>query len=141
LDSNTWYALAADAALLLHALFVVFVVLGLVLVLAGWGMNWRWVRNPWFRLAHALAIAVVVLQAWLGRACPLTAWEMSLRTRAGDAVYPGSFVAHWLELLLYYQAPPWVFTLLYSLFAALVAASWYLVRPARFGDFRRDLRP
>jgi len=138
-DASIWYALAADAALLLHTLFVVFVVLGLVLVMVGWGMGWRWVRNPWFRLAHVLAIAVVTLQAWLGRACPLTALEMSLRARAGDAVYPGSFVAHWLELLLYYQASPWVFTLLYSLFGVLVVASWCLVRPGKLRDFRRDL--
>ena len=107
-----WYALGADAILLLHTLFVAFVVIGLGLILVGWKLDWRWVRNPWFRLAHVLAIVLVVLQAWLGLACPLTVWEMSLRAQAGDAVYPGSFIAHWLELILYYQASPRVFALL-----------------------------
>jgi polyferredoxin len=76
----------------------------------------------------------VVVQAWLGRICPLTVWESALRERAGDAVYTGSFIAYWLDELLYYQAPAWVFTLVYSLFGALVLASWYFVRPRPVRD-------
>ena len=91
------YRIAADMVLLLHVLFVVFVVLGLVLVLIGGARQWAWVRNPWFRLLHLLAIAVVVLQAWLGQLCPLTHLEVALRQRAGDAVYSGAFVAHYLD--------------------------------------------
>ncbi|MCZ6831287.1 MAG: DUF2784 domain-containing protein [Gammaproteobacteria bacterium] len=140
MDSSTWTVVAADAILLLHALFVVFVVLGLVLILAGWWRGWRWVHNPWFRLAHLVAIAVVAIQSWFGLICPLTTLEMSLRARAGAAVYPGSFIAHWLEIILYYQAPAWIFILLYTIFAALVGASWYLVRPSSFSDFRGDHR-
>jgi hypothetical protein len=128
-NSTLLYLLAADALLFLHAMFVVFVVAGLVLIFAGGVRGWRWVRNPWFRWAHLAAIAFVVVQAWLGRICPLTAWELALRERAGDAVYTGSFIAYWLDALLYYQAPAWVFTLVYSVFGALVLASWYVVRP------------
>ena len=54
---------------------------------------------------------------------------MTLRRRAGDAVYGGSFIAHWLETLLYYQAPPWVFAVCYTAFGLLVVASWVMVRP------------
>ncbi len=132
--SNTGYALAADVILLLHVLFVAFVVFGLLLVLVGWWRDWHWVRNPWFRCAHLLAIVVVVLQSWLGLVCPLTVWEMSLRAEAGGTTYPGSFIAHWLEQLLYYRAPPALFAVLYTVFALLVAASWYLVRPSKFED-------
>jgi hypothetical protein len=138
MNSGTWYALAADAILMLHALFVAFVVLGLVLVLLGWLRDWRWVRNPWFRLLHVLAIVVVTLQAWLGLSCPLTVWEMALREQAGDAVYPGAFIAHWIELLLYYRAPPRVFIVAYTLFAFLVCAAWYLVPPSKFRGIQRD---
>jgi hypothetical protein len=133
-NGNLPYLLAADALLFLHAMFVVFVVAGLVLIFAGGVRGWRWVRNPWFRWAHLAAIAFVVVQAWLGRICPLTAWESALRERAGDAVYTGSFIAYWLDELLYYQAPAWVFTLVYSLFGALVLASWYFVRPRPVRD-------
>ena len=47
--------------------------------------------------------------------------------------YEGSFIGHWLQQLLYYEAPHWVFVSAYSLFGLLVLASWWWVRP----DFQR----
>jgi hypothetical protein len=131
MDTQILYRLAADGLLLLHAAFVGFVVAGLVLIVAGGFCGWRWVRNPWFRVAHLAAIAFVVMQAWLGRICPLTSWEMALRAKAGDAVYHGAFVAHWLDTVLYYDAPAWVFTLAYTVFGVVVALSWFVVPPRR----------
>jgi len=96
-----------------------------------------WVRNPWFRLAHLLAIAVVVVQSWFGAVCPLTTIEMMLRSRAGLSTYPGSFVAHWLESLLYYRAPAWAFAVCYTLFGAAVAGSWLWARPRPFKSMRQ----
>jgi hypothetical protein len=125
------YLLAADAVLLLHVLFVVFVVAGLVLILAGRLMSWAWVRNWWFRVIHLAAIGVVVLQSWLGVICPLTRLEMALRGRAGDTTYAGSFVSHWLETILYYRAPAWAFAVVYTAFGALVMLSWLWVPPRR----------
>ncbi|MEO0851950.1 MAG: DUF2784 domain-containing protein [Cyanobacteria bacterium J06648_11] len=125
------YRLAADALLLLHVGFVLFVVVGLALVWIGAWRGWRWVRNLYFRVAHLLCIGVVVLQAWLGRICPLTTWEMALRERAGEATYDGAFIAHWLEALLYYDAPIWVFAVVYTAFATLVIASWVWIPPRR----------
>jgi len=130
---QTAYLLAADALLLVHVLFVAFVVLGLVCILAGGRLGWHWVRNLRFRIAHLLAIGVVVLQSWLGRICPLTTWEMALRERAGDATYDGAFIAHWLDALLYYRAPAWIFIAAYTAFALLVVTSWFLVPPERSG--------
>ena len=124
-----WPLLAADALLLLHALFVLFVVVGLVLVVIGGLRQWAWVRNPWFRLVHLGAIAFVVLQSWAGRICPLTIWEMGLRARAGEGTYEGSFISHWMGELLYYDAPMWVFAVCYTVFAALVVGCWWWVRP------------
>ena len=132
MDRTSLLLLAADAILLLHLLFVGFVVLGLPLVWLGGWLGWGWVRNLWFRLTHLGAIGVVVVQAWLGELCPLTTWEMSLRDAAGDAVYSGSFVSHWLGVLLYYRAPAWVFVLAYTLFAAVVLVTWLCVPPRRF---------
>lgn len=129
MDSSFYFLLAADVVLMLHVLFVAFVVVGLLLILIGKPLNWAWVRNPWFRFAHLAAIAVVVLQAWFGVICPLTTLEMALRDRAGDATYSGTFVSHWLETLLYYEAPAWVFAVCYTAFGALVVLSWFWVRP------------
>ena len=131
MDTQTLYLLVADATLLLHASFVAFVVVGLILIFAGKALSWNWVRNPLFRWAHLAAIGIVVLQSWSGVICPLTTLEMALRSRAGDSVYPGSFVAHWVETILYYDAPAWVFALCYTAFGALVVASWFWVRPQR----------
>lgn len=136
MDGPLLWLLAADALLLLHAFFAAFVVIGLVLILFGGWRGWVWVRSPGFRLTHLAGVLFVTLQAWVGRVCPLTEWEMALRARAGDAVYEGSFVAHWLETLLYYRAPAWVFVVAYTLFAVGVVASWFLVRPRRFGRQR-----
>ncbi len=132
MDADQLYRLGADLLLLLHVLFVAFVVLGLLVVFVGKWSGWPWVRNPYFRIAHLAAIGVVVLQSWLGMICPLTIWEMSLRERAGDAVYSGAFIANWLNKLLYYQAPAWVFAVCYTLFAALVVLAWFRVRPRPF---------
>ena len=133
------WLLLADLVLALHVAFVAFVVFGLVLVLAGGWRHWRWVRNPWFRVIHLSAIGFVVGQTWLDQVCPLTTLELELRARGGAAVYAGSFIGHWLQTLLYYQAPNWVFAVCYSLFALAVIAAWTWVRPRRFGrsDSRR----
>jgi drug/metabolite transporter superfamily protein YnfA len=113
----------------LHVLFVAFVVMGLLAIFAGAALSWAWVRNPVFRVLHLLAIIVVALQAWLGMVCPLTTVEMALRAKAGDVVYGGTFISHWLQELLYYEAPDWAFQVCYTAFALLVAISWPLVRP------------
>ncbi|MGB3210546.1 MAG: DUF2784 domain-containing protein [Desulforhopalus sp.] len=126
------YRLAADGILVLHLLFVAFVIFGLLLIFIGKTRRWTWVRNPWLRIAHLAAICVVTLQSWLGLICPLTIWENALRARAGGGVYAGSFVSHLLETLLYYQAPSWVFTVSYTAFGIVVIASWFVVRPRRF---------
>jgi len=123
--------LLADAVLALHVCVAVFVVAGPLLVVVGNVARWRWVNDLWFRVAHVLAIGIVVAESWLGVACPLTLLEASLRGRAGAAGYGGGFVEHWLGRLLYYEAPAWVFTLAYSAFALLVAGIWWYFPPTR----------
>ncbi len=121
--------LLADAVLVLHFAIVVFVVGGLALVLVGNLLRWRWVNRWWFRLAHVAAIGFVVVQAWLGKVCPLTTLESWLRVQAGAAAYDKSFVEHWVQRLLYYEAPFWVFTLVYTAFGLAVLAAWWYFPP------------
>jgi hypothetical protein len=128
---QTTLLIAADAILVLHVAFVIYVVFGLVAVYVGYFLNWQWVRNFWFRILHLIAIGLVVLESWVGMICPLTTWEMSLRGEAGDATYSGSFIQHWLQSLLYYSAPEWVFILVYTVFGCLVLASWFIVKPSK----------
>jgi len=132
--NTSLYFFLADAVLVTHVLFVLFVVLSLILIFAGKFLSWQWVRNPWFRIVHFIAIGIVVLQSWFGIICPLTTLEMELRSKAGETIYQGSFIQHWLSDLLYIQAPPWVFVVCYTVFAGLVLCSWFLVRPRAFSE-------
>jgi hypothetical protein len=128
---NLPYALLADLVLTLHVAIVAFVVLGLIVVPVGSRLGWHWVNALTFRTLHLVTIAVVVAGTWLGIVCPLTTLEMWLRAQAGQLTYPGAFIAHWLHALLFYQAPPWVFNLVYSLFGLVVLAAWWYFPPRR----------
>ena len=82
---------AADAVLILHALFVLFAGLGALLVL-------RWRRVAWLHVPAACWAAWIELS---GGICPLTHLENALRTKAGQVGYPGGFVEHYLVPILY----------------------------------------
>jgi hypothetical protein len=125
------YPLLADLVLIVHVGVVLFVVGGLAAVPIGNHRGWRWVTGWWFRLAHLAAIAVVVLQAWLGQLCPLTILESWLRKQAGAEGYAIGFVAHWLQRLLYFDAPPLAFAAAYTVFALLVLLAWWRYPPRR----------
>lgn len=127
-DSLPYQALA-NMVLAVHVGLVVFVVLGLVIIIGGNLRGWRWVNNPWFRLAHLATIVTVVAEAWLGIICPLTTLEMWLREQSGEASYAGSFIEYWLQSVLYFDLPAWVFILVYSLFGTLVLACCWLFPP------------
>ena len=121
----------ADALLVVHFLIAGFIVGGLILVWVGaaFGTNtgWAWVRNPWFRYLHLAAIAFVAMEALLGIACPLTVWEDLLRGGAR----PGTFIGRWVQRLLYYEAPAWVFTAAYAAWAAATLLTLKFVPPRR----------
>jgi hypothetical protein len=123
--------LLADLVLVIHALYVAFVVIGFGLILLGLARGWSWARHPGLRYAHLAAIGIVVLQVWVGMECPLTTLESALRLRAGEAGYGTSFIQHWLYRLLYYRADTRVFAVIYSLFGAAVALVWWFAPPVR----------
>jgi hypothetical protein len=119
--------LLADFLLAFHFSIAGFIVLGLFLVWLGALAGWSWVRNPWFRYLHLAAIVFVAAEALLGQACPLTLWEDLLRGGAR----PESFVGRWVYRLLYYNAPEWVFTALYAMWAAAALLTLRFVPPRR----------
>jgi len=115
----------ADAVLIAHVLFVLFVVGGFALILAG-ARRWGWVRNRVFRIAHLAAIVFVTAEALLGVTCPLTHWEDVLRATGREE---RSFIGRWLAWLLYYDLPEWVFAFAYAAFALAVIWSWSAIPP------------
>jgi Protein of Unknown function (DUF2784) len=122
-------SLLADIVLIVHFAFVLFVVGGLGLIWIGTAAGWEWVRGFWFRVAHLAAIVFVAGEALLGIWCPLTIWEARLRGTDAEK----SFVATWVHRVLFYDFPEWVFTISYVLFALVVAATWWWIRPTKRG--------
>jgi len=126
---SIFYRLAADFVVIAHMAYVLFVIVGFLLTLVGCILHWRWIRNPWFRGIHLMMILIVVFEAWLGITCPLTTWEHQLRQLAGGETYQGAFVANLVHDWLFFDAQPWVFTLLYSLFSGGVLLTFLLAPP------------
>ena len=85
------YEWLADSVLGVHAAFVVFVVLGGLLVL-------RWPRLAWI---HGPAVAWGVFIECAGLACPLTPLEIAFRRQAGEAGYEGGFIQHYVRSAIY----------------------------------------
>lgn len=91
------YRLLADLVVIVHALFIVFSVLGALLV-----VRWTWVA--WLHLP-AVAWAVIV-QVVEGGVCPLTPLENHFRQLGGLSGYGPSFIDHYLTSLIYVDDPP-----------------------------------
>ena len=126
------YRLLADGVLVVHLGIILFVLGGLLLTLVGNRFaGWYWVNSLWFRLAHLITIAVVVFQAWLGQTCSLTTLESWLRQRGGVSGYERGFIEYWVHCLIFYQAPSWVFTTIYTVFGLLVVIAWCVYPPRR----------
>jgi len=85
------YRVAADGVLVLHFAFVLFALLGGLVVL----------RVPGFAWLHLPAVAWGAFVEFSGRICPLTPLEVALRQAAGDAGYAGDFLEHYIVAILY----------------------------------------
>ena len=129
---TTPYAFLADLIAVLHLLYVIFAVGGEIAVVAGAIFRWDWIRNKVFRLIHLVAVVVVAIEALIGVLCPLTKWEYTLRSMAGQtATNNMTFVARLVHKLIFYDFPAWVFTALYISFGGLVILTLVLVPPRK----------
>ena len=115
------YTLAAEATVLLHVAWIVFVITG-----AFWLR-----RHPRLRLVHLLAViyslAIEVFR-WI---CPLTHLEQALWRRAGTSAYQGAFVIHYLEKLIYFRAPQWLLVSLAALLLSITVGLYFRPLPPR----------
>jgi hypothetical protein len=86
-----FYRILADGILVIHLLFVLYVVFGGLLVI-------KWPHSAWFHLPCVAWGIVIELMGWI---CPLTPWENHLRRRAGQQGYEGGFIDHYVLSALY----------------------------------------
>jgi hypothetical protein len=120
------YRLLADFVLIVHAAFVVFVMLGALLVL-------RWPRVAWVHVPVVLWGAGI---EFLGGICPLTPLENHWRRLAGQQGYPGDFVEHYIVSFLYPDGLTRTVQVVLGLFALAVNAGIYFVVLRRRADRR-----
>ena len=132
-----WSRLVADLIVVLYAAYVSFVIFGLIAIVFGLLFRRRWARNFWFRVVHLSMILIVLTEALAGIPCPLTIWEHTLRTHAGQQTYSGDFLGHWAHRLIFFDASPWVFTLGYGLFGSIALLTFLLGPPRLTISFRR----
>lgn len=122
------YAVFADIVLLVHLLFIVFVVAGAFLVL-------RWPRLAWVHLPAAIWGAVVEFTGWI---CPLTPLENRFRLLSGRSAYGGSFVDRYLLPLLYPPGLDMNMQFILGTIVLLVNAGVYLVLWRRIRKHREN---
>ena len=120
----------ATAVLAVHFGIVAFNLGGLVLVPIGKWAGWRIVSAFWWRLAHLASLAAVALQSILGQACFLTLWQAGLEARA-DASDPPPLIASWINGLLFWPLPLWVFATAYVAVFVYTLLLWRWVPPRR----------
>ncbi|MCM5678008.1 DUF2784 domain-containing protein [Schlegelella sp. S2-27] len=114
------YRVLADVLVLAHAGFVLFVVLGGLLVL-------RWPRWAW---VHLPAAAWGVWIEWSAGICPLTPLENRLRAAGGEVGYAGSFVEQYVMPVLYPvgltpAVQAWLAAILLAVNLALYGTAWW----------------
>lgn len=122
------YGLLADVVAFLHLMFVLFVLLGGLLVL-----KWRWIA--WLHLPAVVWGAVVEFTGWI---CPLTPLENWLREQGGGTAYRSDFIARYLLPVLYPEDLTREFQLLLGTGVVVLNAAvyWWLWRMQARGASR-----
>ncbi|TFH64249.1 MAG: DUF2784 domain-containing protein [Candidatus Zixiibacteriota bacterium] len=122
------YKLLADVIVVIHFLWIIFMIAGFVLTAAAfrWRKLFDWF---WLRTIHLAGIVFVAMIGVLGTYCPLTVWESALRERNDpSAAHAGSFIVHWIERVVYPNMSPLAVTLP-VIAAAVVTLIIYVIRP------------
>ena len=116
----------ANAILAAHAAIISFNIFGLVAVPIGAASGWQFVRIRWWRILHIVLLAAVAAQAVFGRACILTLWQAAF---AGTAADRTPLIAGWVDRIIFWPLPIWVFAVLYVVIFGYALALLWLVPP------------
>lgn len=120
----------AGVVLSLHLGVIAFNLFGLIAIPLGAWLGWRFVRLAWWRWLHLASMAVVALQAVAGRACFLTLLQGNL---AGASTARTPLIAGFVNHLIYWPLPLWVFAAGYACLFLYVLALLWLVPVERPG--------
>ena len=137
------YGYLADGVVLVHVLYVAYVLLGQLTIVVAAPIKWDWAKNPWFRFTHLLCIAIVALEAVMHWRCPLSTWEEKLRLLDGQEFDSGAtFMGRLLHNLLFIDGMPEVFfTVLYVSMMVLVLQGLIMYPPRWFRTGGKSCEP
>jgi hypothetical protein len=124
------YRFLADALVVFHFCFVLFVITGGLFVL-----RWRWMA-----LLHIPAALWGMIVEWTGWICPLTPLENRLRERGGDVAYQGDFVNHYIMPVLYPDGLTRDFQITFGTLILMITLLMYLAAFTARGGRRRRRR-
>ena len=131
------YGYLADAMVLVHVLYVAYVVVGLLAIVLGAAVRAEWARNPWFRWTHLLAIAVVGVEVGMNWECPLTTWEYQLRALSDQAFSgSGSFMGRIFHRILFWPDTPQIFFDTLHVCTLVVVGQAFVMYPPRWFRLR-----
>lgn len=116
------YGIAADIVVAIHLGWILFIIGGAAI---GWKIAWV----KWLHVASLIFSICLQVFSWI---CPLTHLEFWLRSRdpAGEA-YSGTFIRHYLERWVYWEAPP---GLILALTFVIIGVSGYIYLRPLFKD-------
>lgn len=123
------YGFLADLMVAIHVAYVGYVVVGQLVIWAGWAFGRQFVRNFWFRATHLVAIAIVAYEELMNIRCPLTIWEEQFRVMAGQPTTGETFLGRLMHSLIFYDFQPWVFTVIYMTTLAVVVLTLIFCPP------------
>ena len=115
----------ADVILSIHFVIAFFIVSLFFVIPFGYKLNWNWIKNRKLRLLHLILISFVTVETILGITCPLTTMENNLR----GINQPKSFVAYWVEQLVYWYFPTQFFLILYCVSLTWTILIWQFYPP------------
>ena len=123
-----FYKIFADIIVATHFIWILFMLVGFILTL--YGFFWKGFFDCWlFRTLHLFGIVYVGLLATLRHYCPLTILENILRSKYNpNLIYPGSFIAHYMEKLVYPEVNPLIIlipTVIIGIFTIIV----FIIKP------------
>lgn len=123
------YKIFADAIIVVHFLFILFMLLGFLLTAYALVFRQKFFDRWLFRSLHLLGIFYVSSLSILGKYCPLTILENGLRLKyEASSVYSGSFIVHYLEKLIYPDVNPLVIQIP-TVFLAIFTIVVFIIKP------------
>ena len=124
------YKILADIIVIVHLVWILFMLVGFILIVRGF-FRGRFFDRWLFRTVHLFGIVYVSLLALMGKYCPLTLWENSLRAKFDPTLtYPGSFLIHYAEKLVYPDVNPLVI-LIPTTFITVFTVVAFIIRPPK----------